>query len=152
VTDAPGQVRPALAGFPWTMSVPVLDTDFDGNGHVDNVGITRVLHVARAEWLLTLDGRPPGYIYVVRHLAISFVGEVFPRPTVRVGVRAVSRGRTSLTLEQELWADEAVAATAAAVHVCFDRAARRAVELWPDVLTSIEARQGGVVPLREPTD
>jgi acyl-CoA thioesterase FadM len=128
------------------MEVPVVDGDSDGNGHVDNVGVARLFHEARREWLLSLEGRPPGFIYVVRHLEISYLGEAFPDAVMRVGVRAIARGRTSLTLEQTLCADDLVAATATAVHVAFAREEHHAVELWPDVLASIEARQGELPP------
>lgn len=122
--------------------------DFDHNGHVDNVGVVRLLHVARSRWLLSLKGRPPGNIYVVRHLIVSYESEGFPDRSYRCGVRATDRGRRSLTLASTLTADDIVVATATAVHVCFDTNDRRPVEVWPEVVRDIEARQGAELPLR----
>ena len=137
----------ALVRFDRAIELAVEDRDFDDNGHIDKVGVARLLHLARREWLVTLDGRPPGYLYVVRRVEIEFVAEGLPGAAIRAGVRARSRGRTSITLDQTLCADDRVMATATAVHVCFDREDRRPVDLWPAVLASIEARQGGPVPV-----
>ena len=133
-----------LAAYDTVVDITLEAGDVDQNGHLSNVGVARVLHEARSEWLLTLEGRPPGNIYVVRHLAISYEAEGFPEQTYRCGVRAASRGSRSLTLDATLVAGDTVIATSTATHVCFDTAARRPVELWPAVLASIEARQGPV--------
>jgi len=133
-----------LAGYETVIAITPGPSDFSGNGHLSNVDVARLLHEARSEWLVTLDGRPPGNIYVVRHLVISYDAEGFPDRVYRCGVRAVARGSRSLTLEATLVGGDTVVATSTAVHVCFEVATRRAVELWPAVLASIEARQGPV--------
>lgn len=143
MSDPVQQAGPTgIEDYPWTMDVELVDGDVDANGHVDNVGVARLLHVARSQWLRSLEGRPPGLAYVVRHLTISYEREGFPGQSFRCGVRLVGRGRTSLTLDHVLAADGLVVARANAVHVCFDTGVRRAVEVPGGVLAAIEARQG----------
>lgn len=133
-----------LAGYDTVIDITPEPGDFDHNGHLSNVGVARLFHEARSEWLLTLEGRPPGNIYIVRHLAISYEAEGFPDAVYRCGVRAASRGGRSLTLEATLVGGDVVVATSTTVQVCFDTTARHPVDLWPAVLASIEARQGPV--------
>jgi acyl-CoA thioesterase FadM len=125
---------------------PTEPADYDTNDHVSNLGIARLLDVARSAWIHDLAGRE-GPCFV-RHLEISYESEARPGEQLRCGVRIDTVGRSSFRVSQALVEAESgrLVATADVVHVCFDLATRQVVECWPAMLAEVERLQGRPVP------
>jgi acyl-CoA thioester hydrolase len=102
-------------------------TDFDALGHLTHAAYPVFLDEARDAYLRATVGSFKDWPNVVVHLSVDFRREVrYPAEGVVVRTSVAEIGRTSITFEQELAADGEVAATARAVIVSWDEAARTA--------------------------
>jgi acyl-CoA thioesterase FadM len=140
--------------YGWFYDVEVSEDDFDDLDHIGNAAVARMLDDARSAWFRSLPGREAGYAAVVRSLSISYEHEGPRGVRPRSGVRAASRTRRSVLIEQALFDPGRgwPLATATAVHVCFDTTARAAATVPPGWLRAIEGRQGAPLPFAEPAD
>jgi acyl-CoA thioesterase FadM len=137
--------------YTWFHDVRIDESDFDDLDHIGNAAIARMLDDARTAWFRSLQGREPRRYVVVRHLSISYEGEARRGVRLQCAVRAVSRSRRSLLLDQALFETPSgkTVARARAVHVCFELDSRTAVPVWPSMIEGIERRQGEPLPFLE---
>jgi acyl-CoA thioester hydrolase len=102
-------------------------TDFDALGHLTHAAYPVFLDEARDAYLRATVGPFTQWPNVIVHLEVDFRREIrFPADAVLVRTRVTEVGRTSITFEQEVMQDGDVAATARAVIVAWDEAARGA--------------------------
>ena len=100
-------------------------TDFDALGHLTHAAYPVFLDEARDAYLQATVGSFTEWPTVVVHLSVDFRREVrYPADAVVVRTSIGEVGRTSVTFEQEVALDGAVVATARAVVVAWDEAAR----------------------------
>ena len=101
--------------------------DFDALGHLTHIAYPMFFDEARDAFFAESVGEFDAFPVVIVHLSIDHHGEIRrPAPEIVVRTRVTAVGRTSMTFEQELSAGEEVAATAKAVVVAWDGAARAA--------------------------
>jgi acyl-CoA thioester hydrolase len=107
--------------------------DMDSFGHVNNTTFSVLSESGRVHLFTTrlVPILPPGAYIVLVRLAIDFKAELHYPGEVRTGTWMTRLGRTSVTLEQVLVANEQVAATAENVCVIMDGTTRRPMP-WPD--------------------
>ena len=102
-------------------------TDFDALGHLTHAAYPVFLDEARDAYLRATVGPFTEWPNVIVHLAVDFRREIrHPAEAVLVRTWVTGIGRTSITFEQEVLQDGEVAATARAVIVAWDEAARGA--------------------------
>ena len=109
------------------LRIPTRWTDFDALGHLTHAAYPVFLDEARDAYLQATVGSFTEWPTVVVHLSVDFRREVrYPADAVVVRTSIGEVGRTSVTFEQEVALDGAVVATARAVVVAWDEAARGA--------------------------
>ena len=96
--------------------------DTDRQGHVNNAAFATFLETGRVEVLY--DPESPladeGASFVIARLALDFRAELTWPGEVHIGTRVRRVGRSSVTLEQGLFQDDACVATAETVIVHVD--------------------------------
>jgi acyl-CoA thioester hydrolase len=108
-------------------------TDFDALGHLTHAAYPVFLDEARDAYLRATVGPFSEWPNVIVHLSLDFRREIrHPAETVLVRTSVTEVGRTSITFEQEVLQDDEVAATARAVIVAWDEAARAARPIGPE--------------------
>ena len=108
--------------------------DTDRQGHINNIAFATFCETGRMKFLLDRPAplEPAGHSFVIARLAIDFRGEMRWPGEVRIGTATLSIGRSSFTLGQGLFVDEACVATAESVVVLTDEATRRSAHLPED--------------------
>jgi acyl-CoA thioester hydrolase len=115
--------------------------DTDRLGHVNNAAFSTFLETGRVE-LLHDPAAPlnaPGCSFVIVRLEIDYVAEILWPGAVDIATRVGSVGRSSMRLEQALFQDGRLVATAASVVVHFDLAARKSRPLPGPSVAALEA-------------
>jgi acyl-CoA thioester hydrolase len=111
--------------WPVELEIPTRWTDFDALGHLTHAAYPVFLDEARDAYLRATVGSFTEWPNVVVHLTVDFRREIrYPTEAVLVRTRVTEVGRTSIAFEQEVSHDGEVAATARAVVVAWDGAAR----------------------------
>jgi acyl-CoA thioester hydrolase len=116
----------ALADYPMHSHDKLRYGDTDRQGHVNNAVFATLLETGRVE-LFHRDGplMDPGCSFVIAHLSLDYLGELFWPGRVDIGTRVQSVGRSSIRVEQALFQDGRLAARAQSVVVQVDNATRR---------------------------
>lgn len=134
----PGKERtdPAAYAF-WTRDI-VRFSDVDRYRHINNVAIATYCETGRVEfaerlWPGSTAGETTGWVIV--KLTVAFLAQAHYPGEVRIGTRVEKVGRTSLTIGQGLFKNDA----------CF--AAGEAILVWVDL-----TRGGGAVAFPEALD
>lgn len=146
---------PSPADYQWTIDLKPPADFYDDLGHMENVAVIRLLADTRTSWFGSLTATGAGGPILVRHLTVSYEREARPDDLLRCGVRALTQGITSITLDQLLWrsADEVPIAHATAVHVSWDITTRAAIPNRPVMIAAVEESQGSPLPVtRRQTD
>jgi len=135
---------PPLQVFDTTIEVTEADLPEDRfSDHVNNARYFAFINRAFQGWYRAMDirGGIPGRTAVMAHLAYDFLHEVRPPGRVRVRLMVSRAGRTSLEHAIEIHDLDvppgdapALAGRGRAVHVWFDRDARRSLPWPPEVL------------------
>jgi acyl-CoA thioester hydrolase len=108
-------------------------TDFDALGHLTHAAYPVFLDEARDAYLRASVGSFSEWPNVIVHLEVDFRREIrYPAEAVLVRTSVAEIGRTSITFEQEVTHDGEVAASARAVIVAWDEAARAARPIGPE--------------------
>lgn len=135
--------RPESYRF-WTGEI-VRFNDLDALGHVNNnaIGVYfesgRVALVHELVRTLAAQGEDTAINTVIVRLAIDFRRELLYPATLRVGVRVLRLGRSSITLMGGVFDGDWCAATAEQVVVIVDPATRRPREIPPALRRALEA-------------
>lgn len=118
MSDAP----PTLDAFPLRSQDKLRYADTDRQGHVNNAVFATFLETGRVEVLYDPE-RPladDGASFVIARLALDFRAEITWPGTVDIGTRVGRVGRSSITLDQGLFQDGRLVATAETVIVHVD--------------------------------
>jgi acyl-CoA thioesterase FadM len=138
--------------FPWVEDV--VAPSVGGAGHIDNLQIAQLLYDAWMHYMVEGLGQDQGELFsgvgrpIVREINVRFDAEVFPGEALRCGVRATSRSRRSLALEQVLWraVDEQTVAAGRTHLVTIDTATGQAVEIPSELWAAVERAEGRSIP------
>ena len=115
--------------------------DTDRQGHVNNAAFATFLETGRVE-ILYEPGAPlfdEGASFVIARLALDFRAEIRWPGEVAIGTRVARVGRSSITLEQGLFQDDACVATAETVIVHVDDADGRSRALDDEAVRRLQA-------------
>lgn len=102
------------------ISVPMRWRDLDAQGHVYHGTVLTLLDEARSQWLVTRLDLGSVEAYVIARIEIDYVGEIRHQDTVEVEHRLARLGRSSLTVEEELFVGGDVAVRSVVTLVAWD--------------------------------
>lgn len=114
--------------------------DTDRQGHVNNVAFTAYLETGRVKMLL--DNQmplPEGAAIVIARLCLDFKAELNWPGTVMIGTSVSSIGRSSFKIEQGIYQNGRLAASAESVVVLMDEATRKSRPLTPELIERLSA-------------
>lgn len=101
--------------------------DTDRQGHVNNAVFATFMETGRVE--LIYNPHDPlldqGFSFVLAKLDINYIAEVLWPGTVEIGTRVVRVGRSSVTMQQAVFQNGKLCASAETVVVHFDEAIRK---------------------------
>jgi acyl-CoA thioester hydrolase len=109
------------------IDIQIRYADIDTLGHVSNTVYAVYLELGRAQWFLSLPGKPVPSVVV--NLNINYLGEIKFEDKVHVITRCIKVGNKSIQLAQDILANERCVTTAVTTLVGFDPVARKAVPL-----------------------
>jgi len=116
------------------MQLPVVKTDIqirfsdlDVLGHVSNTVYGNYFELARVRWFNEIPGEKPTVVVV--NINMSFRAEVRMDYAVYVETRCAKIGNKSIHLQQDLYANDSLAATATVILVGFSRETRKSAPL-----------------------
>ena len=114
----------------WTRDV-LRYCDTDRQGHVNNAVFATFCESGRVAFLCPPGAplAPPGRTFVIARLELDFRGEIRWPGAVDIGTTVLAIGRSSFTLGQGLFVDQACVATARTVIVMTDEETRRSAPL-----------------------
>jgi len=122
---------PRLADFSVITSEKLRFADTDRNGHITNTVFAVCCQNARME--LLCDPKrvpiPSSTQFVIARLVLEFRAEMHWPGTVEIGTRVERVGRSSATLAQALFVDEACVATSESVVALMNTITRRSMQL-----------------------
>lgn len=95
-----------MSGFPVIVEIPVLWSDEDSFGHVNNIAYLRWLEAGRVEYLRSIqffpDGPPDGLGPIVASVTCNFrVALTYP-DSIIVGTRITRIGNSSFRMDQRI--------------------------------------------------
>lgn len=108
---------------PYRTDIQMRFSDTDALGHLNNTAYALYAEQARVELFnqLQLDQVRRGDVFVIlAHISLDFLRQVRFGERVHVITRVAKLGRTSVTLAQEIYAEDALAAKVTSVVVVFD--------------------------------
>ncbi|ADI13374.1 acyl-CoA thioesterase [Truepera radiovictrix] len=130
---------------PFRTDIQVRFSDTDALGHLNNIAYALYAEQARVDLfnrVLPREGR--GSVFVIlAHIALDFLRQIRFGEAVYVMTRVSKLGRTSVTLDQEVYADDELAAKVRSVVVLFDFKAQQPTPLP-------EALRAQLEPAKEP--
>lgn len=109
--------------------IQVRFNDTDALGHLNNTAYALYAEQGRVDFLDRF--RNEGVYLILAHISLDFLRQVRFRDAVFVLTRVAKVGRTSLTLEQEVYGGGDLAARVRSVVVMFDYAAQKPIPI-PD--------------------
>lgn len=111
--------------------IQVRFNDTDALGHLNNTSFALYAEYARVEFL---DNLRTGDVYLIlAHISLDFVKQVKFREEVYVSTQVEKMGNSSVTLHQEVYANDEVAAKVRSVVVLFDYGTQKSVRLSDEV-------------------
>jgi acyl-CoA thioester hydrolase len=132
---------PRSADFPTTTVEKLRFADTDRHGHITNSVFAVCCQNARME--LLCDPRrvpiPRNTQFVIAKLVLEFRAEMHWPGTVEIGTRVERVGRSSATLAQALFVQEACVATAESIVALMDMTTRRPALLPEETAAALRA-------------
>ncbi|MBC2773385.1 acyl-CoA thioesterase [Rhizobium sp. AQ_MP] len=114
--------------------------DTDRQGHVNNAVFATFMETGRVE--LIYNPQDPlldeGFSFVLAKLDINYIAEVLWPGTVEIGTRVVRVGRSSVTMQQAVFQNGKLCASAETVVVHFDEATRKSHAFSEDQRAKLE--------------
>lgn len=102
--------------------------DLDRNGHVNNVAFTTFFENTRVRYLseeVSLSRRP-GIGFVVAHVSIDYLAQLFYPGDISSGIRIVEVRKSSLVLGHAVFRDDVATASGHSVIVIIDKQSGKA--------------------------
>ena len=127
---------PTLDDFPSVTHDKVRYADTDRQGHVNNAAFAQFLETGRVEVLYNPDNplAIEGGAFVIAKLTLDFHGEIRWPGRIDIGTRVTRIGTSSTTLNQGLFQEERLVATADTVIVQMDEETRRSKPLGQNAI------------------
>lgn len=116
--------------------IQVRFNDTDALGHLNNTSYALYAEQGRVDFLDRF--RSEGIYLILAHLSLDFLKQVRFRDAVHVITRVAKVGRTSLTLDQEVYSNDDLAVRVRSVVVMFDYAAQQPVAISEAVQAQLE--------------
>lgn len=116
--------------------IQVRFNDTDALGHLNNTAYVLYAEQGRVDFLDRFRSR--GVYLILAHISLDFLRQVRFRDAVYVLTRVAKLGRTSVTLEQEIYGNDVLAARARSVVVLFDYDAQNPVPVPGVVRVQLE--------------
>jgi acyl-CoA thioesterase FadM len=143
--------RPEDFRFTTTVDLGQGDVGF----HVNNLEMTELLFKGRNSYLtaaLGVDWQAwigAGRNLVIRQVVIDFLGEVREPTILVIGVRARSRRRRSITLDEAVWiaGTGEIVARGRSIHIAVSVDPPAAIELPAELVARAEEVEGEPVPV-----
>ncbi len=117
------------ASFAYFTAESLRFADLDRNGHVNNVAFTTFFENTRVRYLggeVDLSRRA-GVGFVVAHVSIDYLAQLFYPGDIRSGIRIVEVRKSSLVLGHAVFRDDVATATGHSIIVIVDKASGRAL-------------------------
>lgn len=132
---------PRLADFSVRTSEKLRFADTDRNGHITNTVFAVCCQNARMELLCDPERVPipRNTQFIIAKLVLEFWAEMHWPGTVEIGTRVERIGRSSATLAQALFVNEACVATAESVVALMDTTTRRSMQLPYETAEALRA-------------
>ena len=133
--DDPHPLSESWEGGVHRLPIQMRFRDTDAFGHVNNVVYASWIEVARIAFMRGLE--PPSGDLILAHLELDFLEQVTFGQRILVETRVAKIGRTSVTLDQRVYARDILASCVRSVVVLYDYEAneKRLVEgAFRDVL------------------
>lgn len=124
-TDAPTGTQAQIH----RTEIQVRFNDTDALGHLNNTAYALYAEQGRVDFLDEFLNE--GVYLILAHISLDFLKQVRFRDLVYVLTRVAKLGRTSVTLEQEIYGNGEIAARVRSVVVMFDYEAQKPVSV-PD--------------------
>ena len=140
--NAPARLNstPRLEDFPYRLTDNVRFADLDPNQHVNNAVYATYFETGRVTlmkdrsyWQL-----PDGLTWIMVRLDIHFRAELRWPGTIEMGLGVSKFGRTSVTFDQVVFSQDLCVASAQAVTVLIEEAARKPTPLTPEVIANLQ--------------
>jgi acyl-CoA thioester hydrolase len=138
----------SLSGFPITLDLPVLWSDQDLFGHVNNVTFLRWFECSRVKYwddtgmrkVMTLQECGP----ILASVRCHYRRQLLYPDTIQVGARIRELGRKSLTMEHHIFsrAQQAVVADGESIVVVFNYRRQVGRVISPELQAVIERAEG----------
>jgi acyl-CoA thioester hydrolase len=122
------------AGYAFRTTEHLRISDLDVNGHVNNVSVLTMVENARVRFL---EDRTPlvrndARTFMLVHIAIDYLGQLHYPGSVEAGCRLCAIGRSTVTLDQAIFAGDRPTLIARAVVANVDRQAGKALAFTPE--------------------
>jgi acyl-CoA thioester hydrolase len=135
----PRKPDPHLADYPHRVTETIRFGDLDPQGHVNQAVFSTYFESGRVAMFRTPDLGigVPGATFVLVRIAIDFMKELRWPGTIEVATGVAEFGRSSFTVAQAIFRDQACAATGRATLVCIDTTTRRARPLPEEAVANL---------------
>ncbi|WP_315729563.1 MULTISPECIES: acyl-CoA thioesterase [unclassified Bradyrhizobium] len=129
-----------LEDFPYRLGDNVRFGDLDPNWHVNNAVFATYFESARVMLMKdpNNDLMPKGLTWIMVRLDIQFRAELRWPGTIEIGLGIAKLGRTSVTFDQVIFAQNTCVASAQAVNVLIDEATRMPTPLTPELVSNFQ--------------
>ena len=140
--NAPARLNstPRLEDFPYRLTDNVRFADLDPNQHVNNAVYATYFETGRVTLVKdrSYGLMPPGLAWILVRLDIHFRAELRWPGTIEMGLGVSKLGRTSVTFDQVVFSQGRCVASAQAVTVLIEEAARKPVPLTPEIIANLQ--------------
>jgi acyl-CoA thioester hydrolase len=140
--NAPARLvsTPHLEDFPYRLTDNVRFADLDPNQHVNNAVYATYFETGRVTLMKdrSYGLMPPGLAWIMVRLDIHFRAELRWPGTIEMGLGVSKFGRTSVTFDQVVFSQGRCVASAQAVTVLIEEAARKPVPLTPEIIANLQ--------------
>lgn len=127
--------RAYVTEYSYTTEIEKRYRDFDTYGHVNNAVYVTYLESARIDFFRDVIGEADARS-VVAHVEVDYESSIQPGEDVTIALAVTEIGTSSVTIDYEIRADDAVAATASTTQVLLDEddSPRAVPEAWRERL------------------
>ena len=140
--NAPARLdsTPRLEDFPYRLTDNVRFADLDPNQHVNNAVYATYFETGRVTLVKdrSYGLMPPGLAWILVRLDIHFRAELRWPGTIEMGLGVSKLGRTSVTFDQVVFSQGRCVASAQAVTVLIEEAARKPAPLTPEIIANFQ--------------
>ncbi len=145
MSEVPAELSEFAVVVPW----PVQWGDQDAYGHVNNTVHFRWIETARVQYLerlglLAVQTEHGMLEPILASISCNYRRQMKYPDTVRIALRVIKIGRSSISMEHKIWSDtqQAIVADGQGTVVTFDYAANRSCPVPPELRAAIVQLEG----------